>query len=91
MENKVKKYFTTGDIARYCEVDVNTVKRWIRNGNLEAFTTPSGHYRIPRDKFITFLNIQGFPYNPAYFGNSLDSPDILIIDNDSNFSLTVTS
>ena len=82
--NKGKKYYTTGDIARYCEVDVNTVKNWIRNGNLHAFTTPSGHYRISRDRFITLIKKQGFLYDPSYFEDDSHAPDILIIDCDTN-------
>ena len=84
--NKKKKYFTTGDVARYCEVDVNTVKSWIRKGNLKAFTTPSGHYRIARMGFIAFIKEQGFIYDPTYFGDNSESeaPDILVIDGDPN-------
>ncbi|MFQ6605063.1 MAG: response regulator [Fidelibacterota bacterium] len=77
-----KKFYTTGDVARYCEVDVNTVKRWIRHGNLEAFSTPSGHYRITREKFISFLAEQGFTYDPYYFGDKHYAADVLIIDDD---------
>lgn len=82
--SKGKKYYTTGDIARYCEVDVNTVKNWIRNGNLRAFTTPSGHYRISRDRFIALIKEQGFLYDPSYFNDDSYIPDILIIDGDTN-------
>lgn len=84
--NKKKKYFTTGDVARYCEVDVNTVKSWIHKASLEAFTTPSGHYRIARRGFISFIKEQGFVYDPAYFGDNadLEAPDILVIDGDSD-------
>ena len=78
----VKKYFTTGDIARYCEVDVNTVKSWIRHGSLQAFTTPSGHYRIARDSFIAFIKKQGFLYDAIYFGQEPNSTGILVIDDD---------
>jgi len=81
---KQKKYFTTGDIARYCEVDVNTVKSWIKRGGLEAFTTPSGHYRIPRAGLINFIKDQGFLYDSKFFGEDVISPDILVIDEDSD-------
>jgi len=56
----VKKYYTTGELARFCEVDVNTVKRWIRNGKLDAFPLPSGHLRITRSVLINFLRTCGF-------------------------------
>ncbi|MCK4445984.1 MAG: response regulator [Candidatus Marinimicrobia bacterium] len=79
---KQKKYFTTGDIARYCEVDVNTVKSWIKRGDLEAFTTPSGHYRILRARFINFIKDQGFLFDSKFFGEDANSPDILVIDDD---------
>ncbi|MFH2049134.1 MAG: response regulator [bacterium] len=81
---KQKKYFTTGDIARYCEVDVNTVKNWIKRGDLYAFTTPSGHYRIPRARFVDFINNQGFLYDFKFFGEDTNSPDILVVDDDPN-------
>jgi excisionase family DNA binding protein len=80
---KAKRFYTTGDVARYCEVDVNTVKRWIRRGSLEAFSTPSGHYRIARDRFIAFIKEQGFTYDPAYFGDGQEPADILIVANDT--------
>jgi len=80
---KVKKYFTTGDIARYCEVDINTAKSWIRNGSLQGFTTPSGHYRIPREPFIAFIMKQVFLYDATYFGQEANSTGILVINDDA--------
>ena len=79
--NKRKKYFTTGDVARYCEVDINTVKRWIRAGSLRAFKTPSGHYRVPKNNFVAFLEEQGFPYVPRELGAD-HLVDILIVEDD---------
>jgi len=38
---------TTGQVARAMGVTINTVKSWIRRGQLEAIRLPSGHYRIP--------------------------------------------
>ncbi len=77
---RTKRFFTTGDISRYCEVDINTVKRWIRKGLLEAFVTPSGHNRIERESFIRFLKKQGFAYDPDLFGDGGIKNSILLID-----------
>ncbi len=77
-----KKYYTTGDIARYCEVNINTVKNWIKSGNLSGFRTPSGHYRVPRKQFISFVKSEGFTYDQEYFGNYRETPDVLIVDDD---------
>lgn len=77
-----KKYFTTGQIARYCEVDINTVKNWIKANDLEGFKTPSGHFRVARKAFIDFINKQGFTFDPVYFGKDPDELDILLVDDD---------
>jgi len=63
---------------------VNTVKSWIRGERLEAFKTPSGHFRIPKNSFQAFIKKHGFNYDPEYFGDDPHSPDILIIDDDPN-------
>lgn len=39
---------TSGDVARALGVTINTVKSWIRKGQLSAVRLPSGHYRISR-------------------------------------------
>ena len=38
---------TTGDVARALGVTINTVKAWIRRGQVDAVRLPSGHHRIP--------------------------------------------
>lgn len=40
-------FLTTGAVARAMGVTINTVKAWIRRGQVEAVRLPSGHYRIP--------------------------------------------
>lgn len=43
-----EEMLTTGDVARRLGVTINTVKRWAREGRIEAVLLPSGHHRIPR-------------------------------------------
>lgn len=81
-KQQTKRFYTTGEVARYCEVDINTIKRWIRKGILQAFSTPQGHFRVTRNDFIAFLRAHGFPYDPTYFGDGESSVDVLIIDDD---------
>ena len=52
---------TTGEAARHLAVCANTVKRWIATGDLRAYTTPGGHWRIPVDVFAAFLVQRGLP------------------------------
>ncbi|MFQ6607320.1 MAG: response regulator [Fidelibacterota bacterium] len=77
-----KKYLTTGDIARYCEVDINTVKNWIKLENLRAFKTPSGHFRITIQDFKDFLIRNHFPVEDNLFSDYEKGIDILVVDDD---------
>ncbi len=47
--------YTTGEVASFCDVTINAVKKWIAAGKLPAFRTPGGHYRIERDDFKRFV------------------------------------
>lgn len=58
---------TTGDIARYCSVSTNAVKKWIRQGDLPAFQTPGRHFRVLREDFRRFLLRHGMPVSPDFF------------------------
>lgn len=58
---------TSGDIAAYCQVSKSTVLDWIKSKRLKAFQLPSGHYRIDRNDFKTFLTqwnmpVRGWPF-----------------------------
>ncbi|MFQ5353886.1 MAG: helix-turn-helix domain-containing protein, partial [Thermodesulfobacteriota bacterium] len=40
--------YTTGEVAEFCDVTINAVKKWIAAGKLPAYRTPGGHFRIER-------------------------------------------
>jgi len=48
-------YITTGEAARRCGVGINTVKRWMKKGELKYIVTPGGHWRIHEYEFLAFL------------------------------------
>ncbi len=50
---RVKNYLSTGEAAAIFDVDSDTVLRWIKSGEIPAIRTPGGHYRIPRNVFLT--------------------------------------
>lgn len=50
-----KKPYTSGEVAGFCDVTINSVKKWIAAGKLSAFRTPGGHYRVNRDEFESFV------------------------------------
>lgn len=67
------RFLSTGDVANRFNVTVNTVKRWIAEGKLNAFVTPGGHYRVEIKEFKRFLD----RYNP-----SSSTKKILLVDDD---------
>ncbi|MFC1573807.1 response regulator [Candidatus Latescibacterota bacterium] len=77
-----KPLLTTGDIANYCHTGMTQVNRWIKNGDLEAFRNPGGHYRVTREKFREFLERNNMPIIEGFFeGNK--KKKILIADDDA--------
>ena len=75
-------YLTTGEAARLCGVRLNTIKNWIRNGDLYAVRTPGGHWRIPRAGFLAFMRRMGMPVPREDGWQATRRPCILIIDDD---------
>lgn len=71
---------STGKIARYCETTVTQVNRWIKNGDLKAFQTPGGQYRITKVDFKAFLQRHGMPIIEEFFQEK--KKKILIADDD---------
>jgi excisionase family DNA binding protein len=46
---------TVSGISNYCLVSECTVRRWIKDGKLNALKLPSGQYRIRANDFKDFL------------------------------------
>lgn len=56
------KTYSTGDIAKICDVNQRTVIRWIQRGSLSGFKLPGrGNNRVSRNDLIMFLNQYNFP------------------------------
>lgn len=58
-----KEVFTTFEVAKICNANITSIKNWIDQGELRAFRTPGGHYRIERKVIVDFLNRHDMP-NP---------------------------
>lgn len=61
--NLDKKVYTTFEAADICNANITSIKNWIDQGELQAFRTPGGHYRIEKKVLDSFLNRHGMP-NP---------------------------
>ena len=58
----MKKVFTTGQVAKLCEVAPRTVSKWFDSGRLKGYRIPgSQDRRIPREQLIRFLKEHGMP------------------------------
>jgi two-component system, OmpR family, response regulator VicR len=58
----MKKVLKTGQIARYCSVNFQTVLSWIQKGELKAYQLPGrGDNRVEVEDFLDFLKVHDFP------------------------------
>ena len=81
-----RRFFTTTEVARYCEVSNDGVLKWIKAGKLRAFATPGGHYRISAEDFRDFLTRYAFPVQETFFHEASSQPRarrVLIVDDDA--------
>ena len=56
-------------VAEYCQISKSTALKWIRDGKLQAFRLPSGHYRIDKEDFRDFLERWDIPIKEELFGS----------------------
>lgn len=61
-------HLSAGTVAEYCQVSKSTVLKWIKDGKLQAFRLPSGHYRIDKEDFRDFLEQYDIPVKEELFG-----------------------
>lgn len=55
---------TIKDVARTMQVDEKTVRRWIKNGELQASKDIFGRYQISRSDLDAFVEYRRRRYNP---------------------------
>jgi excisionase family DNA binding protein len=82
-----RRFFTTTEVARYCEVSNDGVLKWIKAGKLQAFATPGGHYRISAEDFREFLTLYAFPIQESFFGAVEDARHVkrvLVVDDEAD-------
>ncbi len=86
------KTLTTGDIAKYCDVNLRTVIRWINAGRLEGYKLPGrGNNRVTPKAFITFLLENNMPVPDEFQAqaNAQRLPKVLIVDDDEFMAASI--
>lgn len=74
-----KQSFSTSEVAKYCHVTADTIRKWAEAGRINVFKTPGGHRRIRREELISFLRENNIPLHDDL---SNDGVKILLVDDD---------
>ncbi|MEE9394146.1 MAG: response regulator [Planctomycetota bacterium] len=75
-----KDVFTTGQVAKICQVTIRTVIKWFEAGKLEGYKIPaSKDRRIPKEALLRFLVEHKIPFDQRLFDSR---PKLLIADDD---------
>ncbi len=85
---KKLKIFSALEVANLCGVVNQTAINWIKNGYLEAFTTPGGQYRVYAETLIEFMESRGMllPEELVPYKTDTNKPvKILVIDSEISF------
>jgi len=58
---ETKQSFSTSEVAKYCHVTADTIRKWAEAGRIHVFKTPGGHRRIRREDLLRFLKDNSIP------------------------------
>ena len=56
----MKKFFSTTELAKICQVSRFTTSKWVREGKIRG-ASPGRNYKIPINEIIRFLKESNFP------------------------------
>jgi len=77
----MKKFYTTGQVAKICGIGITTVKKYCDQGRIKAVKSPITHYRrIPRESLIKFMK----KYHLSLSELSGEKKRILVVDDEED-------
>jgi len=76
---EMKQSFSTSEVAKYCHVTADTIRKWAEAGRIHVFKTPGGHRRIRREDLIHFLRENGIPIHPELDDSGVK---VLVVDDE---------
>jgi excisionase family DNA binding protein len=78
-----RSFYTTGQIARLCQVTKRTVITWIDSGKLNGYRMPGGrHRRVATADLLAFMKGHGIPDLERH----LPRRRVLVVDDDPDFA-----
>lgn len=76
-----KVSYSSGDVARFCDVTSRTVIRWIESGKLKAFKLPGrGNNRIEEADLLSFFDANGIPTPKEFVKTEVERNSVIISD-----------
>lgn len=76
---EMKQSYSTSEVAKYCHVTADTIRKWAEAGRIHVFKTPGGHRRIRREDLIQFLRENSIPIHGDLNSSGLR---ILVVDSE---------
>lgn len=76
-----KQSFSTSDVAKFCHVTSDTIRKWAESGRIRVFKTPGGHRRIRRTDLLEFLQRNNIPMHPDL---QAGENKILVVDDEKS-------
>ncbi len=76
---ETKQSFSTSEVAKYCHVTADTIRKWAEAGRIHVFKTPGGHRRIRREDLIRFLRENSIPIHEDLDNSGVK---ILVVDDE---------
>ena len=74
------RFLKPSQIAAMCSVTPAGVRKWIRSGRLNAYSTPGGQYRIEETDLHRFLTEHGLPVSDRPVPSKRNA--ILVVDDE---------
>lgn len=74
-----KQSFSTSEVAKYCHVTADTIRKWAEAGRIHVFKTPGGHRRIRRDDLLRFLRENSIPIHEELDNSGVK---VLVVDDE---------
>lgn len=74
-----KQSFSTSEVAKYCHVTPDTIRKWAEAKRITVFKTPGGHRRIRRPDLIRFLRDNNIPLHSDLSDNGVR---VLVVDDE---------
>lgn len=76
---EAKQSFSTSEVARYCHVTADTIRKWAEAGRIHVFKTPGGHRRIRRGDLVRFLRENNIPIHEDLDNSGVK---VLVVDDE---------